>query len=157
LLYPVPYVAPPAPAGKIQSSLMYSAAGLDTGSVVIRGGTHYEFDDVPTTFPATLRGIDMVTWYTTAWFLKYLDHDARGDAMLLSSRWNADAAASAVDPASDGSLYSWHYPSRLDVRLRNGRRFDCENLRATCTGQTTAANDGGPPNYSFLSIDTMPD
>jgi dienelactone hydrolase len=157
LLEPNAYVAPPPPNDKGPASLSYSQLGLDAGSIVIRGGTHFEFNDAPIVLPATLRGIDMVTWYTTAWFSKYLLHVPRGDAMLLTSRWRDDAAAGAADPAGDANVYSWHYNSRMDIRLSNGKRFDCEALRAGCAGQTNASNDGGPANYSFVAVDTAPD
>jgi dienelactone hydrolase len=157
LLAPIGYLSPPQPEDKGPASLTYTKDGLDTGSIVIRGGTHFEFDDVPAAFPATLRGIDLVTWYTTAWFAKYLQHDPRADAKLLTSRWSRDAVAGSYDPAGDANLYSWHYRSRLDLRLAGGKRFDCENLRAGCSGETTAATDGGPADYSFVSMDTTPD
>jgi hypothetical protein len=157
LLEPNPYVSPPNPNDKGPASLIYTQKGLDTGSIVIRGGTHFEYNDVPALLPATLRGIDLVTWYTTAWFSKYLLHDPRADALLLTSRWSDDAAGGAADPGGDANLYSWHYRSRLDLHLAGGRRFDCEDLRAGCAGQTSASTDGGPANYSFVTVDTSPD
>ena len=107
--------------------------------------------------PSSLRGIDMVTWYTVAWFAKYLQHDPRADAMLLSARWRDDAAAGAVDPGKDPNLYSWHYKSRLSLTLAGGQHYDCENLRDGCSGQYAAAEDCGPAAYSFVAIDTAPD
>lgn len=156
-LLPAPYVRPPGPEGKAQASLAYTKAGVDTGTLVIRGGTHLDFTDAPGVLPATLRGIDMVTWYTVAWFRKYLQHDPAADAMLLTARWRNDAQTAAVDPAGDPNLFSWHYRSRLDIGLANGARFDCENLRKGCGGQVKAADDGGPAHYSFVSVDTAPE
>jgi len=72
---------------------------LDSMEATIRGGTHYEFSFIPgNTLPyplgtATLRGMDMVAWYTTAWLDRYVKcgKDAtcqrRADARLLTNRW----------------------------------------------------------------------
>jgi dienelactone hydrolase len=158
LLAPVAYLAPPRPEDKTQSSLTYSGAGVDSGNIVIRGGTHLEYDDAALgVLPSSLRGIDMTTWYTVAWFAKYLQHDPNADTMLLSARWRDDAATAAVDPGKDGNLYSWHYKSRLDVILAGGNRYDCENLRDGCAGQFSPAQDCGLADYSFVAVDTAPD
>lgn len=152
LLVPVPYATPPDPDIKAQASHIYSAQGVDTGTVVIRGGTHFDFNDVPAILPASLRGIDLVAWYTTAWFSKYLKHDPAADAMLTSTRWQDDEATASADITGDANLLSWHYRSRLDIGLHGGGRFRCENLRRGCAGQVEGARDGGPENYSFADI-----
>jgi hypothetical protein len=57
---PVPNTSDPDPLAKSQGSLAYTRAGVDTGELVIRGGTHYEFSWIPNPgFTATLRGADM--------------------------------------------------------------------------------------------------
>lgn len=149
LIVPAPYLAPPKENYKAAASMTYSRLGIDTGTIIIRGGTHFDFNDVPLVLPASLRGIDMVTWYTTAWFLKYLKNDPAADAMLTTKRWQNDAVAASVDPAGDGNIYSWHYASRLSIKLSGGGRFDCESLRFGCTQQVDASKDGGPASYSF--------
>lgn len=155
LLAPEPYTVTPNPQAKEAASLVYTKAGVDTGEIIIRGGTHLDFTDTPTgLIPASLRGIDMATWYTMAWFDKYLKHEPSADARLLSTRWRDDAATGAVDPTHDPNLYSYHYLSRLDIHLADGKRFDCENLRAGCPGMTPASADCGPPAYSYLAVDT---
>jgi dienelactone hydrolase len=155
LLLPEPYTIAPSPQAKAAASRAYTAAGVDSGQIVIRGGTHYEFNDEPLgAIPQTLRGPDLVTWYTTAWFLKYLSHDPAADQMLLTSRWRNDAAAGKVDPSRDSNVFSYHYLSRLDIHLASGARSDCEDLRAGCTGMVSATADCGPPSYSFVGVDT---
>lgn len=153
LLIQAPYLAPPQVDNKGVASLIYSQRGLDTASIVIAGGTHSEYVDAPVV-PATLRGIDLVTWYTTAWFSKYLKHDPKADAMLLTTRWRNDAQAGAVGSAN---MFSWHYRSRLDIHLSNGQKFTCEDLHKGCVGQTAKANDNGIADYSFVAVDTTPD
>ena len=116
LLVPVPYLTPPGAQYKEQSSLTYSAAGVDSGDLVIRGGTHLDYDDVTLgALPMSLRGPDLITWYTTAWFEKYLLHDPNADAKLLTARWRSDPISATVDPGKDPNLYSWHYRSRLSL------------------------------------------
>jgi dienelactone hydrolase len=149
-LFRQPNTSEPDPLAKSQGSLAYTKAGVDTGELIIRGGTHYEFSYIPNQFfGATLRGIDMVAWYTAAWFDKYVKGDASADARLLTGRWRADAAEAGVDPDSDANMFSAYYRSRLDVGLAGGGRFVCENIRAGCPGLT--ADDGVAGAYSYLA------
>ncbi|EKF75465.1 hypothetical protein A11A3_03874 [Alcanivorax hongdengensis A-11-3] len=149
-LAPLPYPVAPDPTLKSEASTQYSQAGVDSGTVVIRGGTHYDYNDVPVAIPASLRGIDLVTWYTVAWFKKYLQHDPLGETMLLSTRWRNDAATGAVDPAGDANAFSWHYHSRLAITREDGSAFVCEDLRRGCAGQVPAEKDGETVSYSFM-------
>ena len=158
------YFIPPTPnrgdpdfEAKAAVSKAYSAAGVDTGSIAIRGGTHYEFSWIPDpAFGATLRGADLTTWYTTAWFDAYLKGDASAFRRLRTDRWRHDEAEGAVDPDHDANMMSRYYRSRLDIgRRRAGDRFVCEDLRAGCPG--LLADDGEPRSYDYLSIATRPD
>jgi len=143
-LTPQPYTANPDPAGKSQGSLAYTKAGVDTGSLVIRGGTHYEFSYIPNPgFGATLRGMDLVAWYTAAWFDKYLKGDASADSRLVTDRWRGE-----------GNLFSFYYPSRLDVGLAGGGRARCENLRSGCA---SLRRDCEPVPFSYLALALTPD
>lgn len=151
------FLTPDPLAGSVGSaSKELSRIGIDSGQLFIRGGTHYEYSFVPmVAFPATLRGIDLAAWYTTAWFDKYLRRDRTADARLLTTRWRADSADRRVDPANRGNLHSFLHPSRLDVRLADGSRFRCEDLRRGCAGQSV--DDGGAAGYSYLDLATTPD
>jgi len=51
-------------------------------------------------------------------------------------------------------MFSFYYQSRLNVHLRAGGGFDCEDMRAGCPG---LAADGEPPNYSYVLLETSPD
>jgi dienelactone hydrolase len=148
-IVPTPYTSDPDPQSKSTQSLAYSKAGVDTGELIIRGGTHLDFSFIPNpAFGATLRGADMIAWYTTAWFDKYVKGDPTADARLRTTRWQDDAAEAAVDPGGDGNMFSFYFPSRLDI---DG--FTCEDLRAGCPGM---APDGGG-DYSYLDLATSPD
>jgi dienelactone hydrolase len=153
---PTPNTSDPEPLAKSRASLEYSKARVDSGELIIRGGTHYDFDWIPNAgFPATLRGADMITWYTTAWFDKYVKGDASADRRLLTGRWRADAEEAAVDPHQDANMFSFYYPSRLDIGLAGGGRFTCEDMRPGCPG--LGADDGEPARYSYLDVVTSPD
>jgi hypothetical protein len=155
-LPPTPNVTVPDPQAKSTTSLAYSKAGVPSGEIIIRGGSHFDFDWIPNPgFGATLRGADEIAWYTTAWFDKYVKGDSTADARLLTNRWRHDGQEAAVDPNGDGNMFSFYYPSRLDFRRSNGQAVDCENLRAGCPALSD--NDGYGGSYDFLSVDTAPD
>jgi dienelactone hydrolase len=155
-LPPTPNSSDPDPLAKSVSSMDYTKAGVDTGELIIRGGTHYDFDWIPNPgFPATLRGADLITWYTTAWFDKYVKGDPTADARLLTDRWRRDLEGGAVDPDKDANLFSFYYRSRLDIGRAGGGRFRCEDLRPGCPGLSGA--DGVGANYAYLPIVTSPD
>lgn len=155
-LPPTPNATVPDPTAKEATSLAYSRAGVPSGELVIRGGTHFDFDWIPNpAFGATLRGADEIAWYTTAWFDKYVKGDPSADARLLTDRWRRDGQEAAVDPKGDGNMFSSYYRSRLDFRTGDGQQVDCENLRAGC--KALSNQDGYAGSYDYLSIDTAPD
>jgi dienelactone hydrolase len=155
-LPPTPNLSTPNPAAKSRTSVAYSAAGVDTGQIIIRGGSHLDFSFIPlVALGASLRGPDLTAWYTSAWFDKYVKHDPTADARLLSTRWRSDATEASVDPNHDGNAFSFYYPSRLDIHRNGGGTFACENLRNGCAGMVS--NDGFAGTYSYVTIDTTPD
>ena len=128
--------------------------GNDTGELVIRGGSHLDFSFIPNqAFGASLRGADMIDWYTTAWFDKYVKKDPSADRRLITNRWLADKQEAAVDPDHSGNMFSFYHRSRLDFQLDDGTRFDQEDLRS---GKGLRA-DCDPANYSYLALATSPD
>jgi dienelactone hydrolase len=155
-LPPTPNTSLPDPTTKELQSKAYTAAGVDSGEIVIRGGSHLDFSFIPNqAFGASLRGPDITDWYATAWFDKYLRHDPGADARLLTERWRHDPVEAGVDPGHDGNAFSFYYHSRLDVHLAGGSVFDCEHLRDGCIGMV--AGDGYTGSYSYYAIDTTPD
>jgi dienelactone hydrolase len=157
-LPPTPNTSLPEPLAKSTESLAYSQAGVDSGEIIIRGGSHLDFSFIPNqAFGASLYGADLVAWYTTAWFDKYLRHRASADKRLLTNRWREDSAEKAIDPRQDENLFSFYYLSRLDIHRHNGEAWDCEDLRAGCAGMTKPGHDGYPGEYSYYEIDTTPE
>src|SRR3954447_24205863 len=117
-LPPTPNLTEPDPGAKSTESHAYTAAGVDTGELIIRGGSHLDFSFIShPAFGATLRGADMIAWYTTAWFDRYVKRAPSATARLLSNRWRHDAAEAAVDPNRDGNMFSFYYGSRLAITL----------------------------------------
>ncbi len=157
-LPPTPNLSLPDPNAKSTWSHNYSNAGVDSGEIIIRGGSHLDFSWIPNqAFGASLRGPDIIDWYTSAWFDKYLKHSPGADARLLSDRWTHDPVEAGIDPNHDGNGFSFYYYSRLDIALASGGRFDCEDLRDGCPGMVPQTDDGYPGDYSYIAIDTSPD
>jgi dienelactone hydrolase len=153
-LPPTPNTELPNPKAKTEESYKYTEAGVDSGEIIIRGGSHLDFSFIPNqAFGASLRGADEIAWYTSAWFDKYLKHQRSADKRLLTNRWREDPVEAAVDPKHDGNAFSFYYYSRLDIHLANGERWDCENLRKGCPGMVTERDPG---SYSYLATDTSP-
>lgn len=98
-----PTPSPTAPDATAQQSHLaaqatWVAAGIDTYSLTVRGGTHLEWTQIPWILPATAYGTDLADYYTLAWFDRYVmgEHDA--EARLLdgpkaladaNTPWNA--------------------------------------------------------------------
>ena len=122
--------------------------GLDAGQ--LRGGTHFEYSFIPgQTVPAlgqaTLRGIDMVAWYTVAWFDSYVK--------CTATRWRpADASSSPTagettsarrgrtSSPADPNLYSFYFRSRYSLRAADGSLLTCDDMRAGCRAWGPTAN-----------------
>ena len=156
---PESYTSDPDPQAKNHAFLAYKQAGVDSMQVNIRGGTHYEFSFLPggaATYPfgtATLRGYDLVGWYTTAWFDRYVKCGSaackrEADARLLSDRWRDDPEEGAVDPDADSNMYSFYLRSRFDVATADGSRATCDDMR---TGCASMAPDGLAPSYDMVA------
>jgi dienelactone hydrolase len=134
----------------------YSRHGVDSGEIVIRGGSHLDFSFIPNhAFGATLRGADLIDWYTTAWFDKYVKGDPTADRRLLTNRWRHDAQEGQVDPDGDPNMFSFYHRSRLDFHLADGTKADCEDLRSGCS--QLSDDDGYPGVYSYVDIARSPD
>ena len=158
-----PFTSEPNPQERNGGFLAYQEAGIDTMQMNIRGGTHEESAFIPgnTTGPvplgaATLRGTDLIAWYTTAWFDKYVKCPGSANAIaceraaderLLSDRWRADAPGRAVDLNDDGNLFSFYFRSRFDLTDASGNAQACDDVRAGCPN---LGPDGKPVPYSFV-------
>lgn len=159
-----PFQSLPDPESRTSAFNEFAAAGVDAMQVVIRGGTHFEYSYIPgLTAPeelgnATLRGMDLATWYTIAWFDKYVKgDDPTADARLLSNRWCSDAQSAAVDLDGDGNLYSFYFRSKLKFRLDAGGSARIDDLRTACEEGFGLAEDGFPVPFDQLQYTSTRD
>ncbi len=142
----------------------FAAAGVDAMQLVTRGGSHFEYSFIPgNTAPdqlanATFRGMDMATWYTIAWFDKYVKGDPTADARLLTNRWCNDAPEAAVDNRGDGNLYSFYFNSKINFTRSGGGDAIVGDMRAMCTAPNSVlAPDGRPVPFDQLGFSTTRD
>ena len=156
---PSPLTADPDPQTDNDAFIAYKDAGVDSLQFHIRGGSHEESALIPgMTVPvfglATLRGSDLVAWYTTAWFDKQVacqggsacERDA--DRRLLTDRWRNDVRGGQVDVNDDPNLYSFYRRSRYDLRVADGTEVVCDDMRAGCASM---GPDGLAPGYDFVA------
>ena len=158
-IVPTPNTSDPDPEAATEGFRAYKQAGVDSMEFVIRGGTHEESAFIPgmTTVAlglASLRGGDMVAWYSTAWFDRYVKCKpgsvcaADADRRLLTDRWLNDSRSGAIDLNGDPNAYSFYKRSRYDFETSSGGPAVCDDMRAGCPSM---APDGLPAGYDFVS------
>ncbi len=148
-LNPTPSSTAPAPGGHLGAFNKWVAAGVDSATLTVRGGTHIEWVDVPYILPSTTYGIHLVDYYTAAWFDRYLgatpaQRQAGEDALLNgpTSHGTATERPWAADFLSARTLsaYGFH-------RL-NGTPVNVSDLRAaygvSAVGDWAGANADKP-------------
>ena len=156
---PSPNTSDPDPQTGNDGFLAYKEAGVDSLQFHIRGGTHEESAFIPgMTVPvlglATLRGSDLVAWYSTAWFDKQVKCrdgsrcEAKADRRLLTDRWLEDERSGQVDANGDPNVFSFYRRSRYDLITAGGDEVVCDDMRAGCDSMRP---DGLAPGYSFVS------
>jgi dienelactone hydrolase len=156
---PSPNTSDPDPQTGNSGFAAYKDAGIDSMEFHIRGGTHEESAFIPgMTVPplglSTLRGTDLVAWYTTAWFDKYVKCAAgsqceqEADRRLLTDRWRDDRRGGQVDVNGDSNLYSFYRRSRFDLRDAGNVERSCDDMRAGCAAM---APDGLAPGYDHVA------
>ena len=159
-----PYLSDPDPQSANDGFLAYRDAEVDSMQVNIRGGTHEESAFIPgnTTGPtpigaATLRGTDLIAWYSTAWFDRYVKCPgksrenrckSRASSRLLTDRWLDDEPGRAVDANDDGNLFSFYLRSRFAFTGTEGELETCDDMRSGCEN---LGPDGAPEPYSFVA------
>ena len=156
---PMPNTADPDPQEGTEGFVAYKEAGVDSFQFQIRGGTHEESAFIPgMTVPvlglATLRGSDLVAWYSTAWFDKQVKCadgsacEADADQRLLTDRWRDDERSGQVDTNADPNVFSFYKLSRFDFLTSAGAEVTCDDMREGCA---TMKPDDLPDGYSFVS------
>jgi dienelactone hydrolase len=156
---PTPLTEDPDPQEENEAFIAYKDAGVDSFQFHIRGGSHEESALIPgMTVPvfglATLRGTDVVGWYTTAWFDKHVgcagdaacEQDA--DRRLLTDRWRDDLRSGQIDANADPNLFSFYRRSRFDFMTADGSEAACDDMRAGCSSM---GPDGLAPGYDLVA------
>ncbi len=96
-LSPTPSPTAPDPEEHLTAHRAWTAAGLDTYTVVVRAGTHLEWSQVAYHGPATRYGEALAAYYTVAWMDRWVPHDPARNAAahqaLLEGPRPADEAA----------------------------------------------------------------
>lgn len=154
-----PYTAAPDPDAKSAAFRRYERAGVDSMQLNLRGAAHTDYTYLPNpAFAASLRGLDLVTWYTLAWLDRYVRRDRTALDRLLSDRFRADAPGAAVDVRHDGNLFSFYHRSPMAITVRTRRRgkvraraVRCADLRAGCAALVPRARDGHAGEWSYLA------
>ena len=156
---PMPNTSDPDPQEGTEGFVAYKEAGVDSFEFQIRGGTHEESAFIPgMTVPvlglASLRGSDLVAWYSTAWFDKQVKCadgsacEADADQRLLTDRWRHDERSGQVDTNGDPNVFSFYKLSRFDFLTSGGAEVTCDDMREGCA---TMRPDDLPDGYSFVS------
>src|SRR5258708_33578624 len=136
------------PQGQGQSDTPGEGADQQEGVPAQSDGRPFFIPNVA--FGASLRGADMIAWYTTAWLDKYVKGDPTADARLMTIRWRSDPAEAAIDINHDGNMFSFFYQSRLRFhRSDGGAVFDCEDLRPGC--DALPSHDGAAREYTYVT------
>jgi len=164
-----PFLADPNPEEKLTAFKAYREARVDAMQMTIRGGSHEESAFIPGRVApvplgsATLRGQDLIAWYTTAWFDKYVKCPglrrarrcgARADRRLSTDRWLHDEPGRSVDLNDDANLFSFYFRSRFNLAAARGGRLRCADMRTGCASMRP---DGAPLPYSLVRDAHRPD
>lgn len=154
-----PALTAPDPHAKDAGYRQLVAAGLDAQSVVLRGATHLEYSYIPLVLPASQKGERVASYYTRAWFDRYLRGAEGGFDRLTATAFDDsidvhssgtgsyDPAAAAANPADRfagnvpyriagvpvADAVSFYYLSQYTLRSPGGGAArTCGDLRKGC-------------------------
>lgn len=156
-----PTDTPPNREAKVSGFKTLVAAGVDSAEVVLRGATHLEYTYIDAVLPASRLGERMASYYTVAWFDRYLKGDASAFDRLVATSFDGSAdavsigagdfsaeraAAAPTDPMAGNVPYkiegmavenavSFYYRSAYSLTSPAGGQWACGDLTdaSTCT------------------------
>ena len=117
-----PTLTPPDPHAKDAGVQQVAAAGYDSQLVVFRGATHLTYTYIPLVFQANELSERMASYYTTAWFDRYLRDDDSGFDRLTAKTFDDSAdkhsiGAGVYDPtaaaADPGNRFAGNVPYKI--------------------------------------------
>jgi len=129
----------PDPQEKKAAFDKWRAAGLDTMQIAPRAATHLEWSYVPELpLSASSWGQGIVSYYTLAWFDKYLLHHATADARLLTNAFNQPSNDACG--GNDG-CYSIYYKSAYAFHDLGGGMHSCDDVAHIAGGAACPDTD----------------
>jgi hypothetical protein len=156
LFNPQPMTSPPDPQSKAAGYDQVVKAGYDSMQVTFRGATHLTYTYVPYVLPASELAERFASYYTVAWFDRYLKGEAGGFDRLTATRFDSsidrnsigagiyDAQLALQDPTNPyagnvpytiaglpvRNVVSFYYMSQYSLtNPRGGRRATCLDMR----------------------------
>jgi dienelactone hydrolase len=144
---PVAYSSPPDPRGpgdKDTDFQRVSAAGVDSMKVSLRAATHLDFTEFAPTPPSSRYGAIVASYYTLAWFDRYLKNSTSAEARLTATKFDNSADTHYISGGTyDGQNVPYRIggqpvTNRLSFHFRSayfldGGRARCDDIRAGCS------------------------
>jgi dienelactone hydrolase len=145
---PIAYDAPPDPRGpgnKDEDFQRTSAAGVDSMKVALRAATHLDFTQLgPGT--GSRYGAVVTSYYTLAWFDRYLRHSEEALDRLTATRFDDSADVHSISGGTYDARSGKNVPARiagqqvadrLSFHFRSAfflarGRYRCDDMRAGC-------------------------
>jgi dienelactone hydrolase len=159
---PERYGAPPDPRGpgnKDEDFRRVSAAGIDSMKVALRAATHLDFTQFAPTPPSSRYGAIVASYYTLAWFDRYLRGAPGALARLTAASFDGSADVHSIgggtfDPSTQQNVpprvAGQRVADRLSFHFRSAwyfgsGRLRCEDIRAGCATATSLPHDSARP------------
>ena len=146
---PEAYREPPDPRGPGNKDVDFqrvSGAGVDSMKIALRAATHLDFTEFAPTPPSSRYGAIVTSYYTLAWFDRYLRGSADGFARLVATSFDDSAdvhytSGGEFDPATQRNvparIAGQTVAARLSFHFRSAYYFGrgavrCDDIRAGC-------------------------
>jgi dienelactone hydrolase len=164
LFNPEPMGSPPDAQSKAAGYEQVVKAGYDSMQVTFRGATHLTYTYVPYVLPASELAERFASYYTVAWFDRYLKGQGSGFTRLTAKKFDRSAdtdsigaglydpqagLANPTDPTAgnvpykiDGisipNVVSFYYMSQYTLRTPQKRKVKCLDMRVGCPANAPA-------------------
>ena len=154
-----PATSPPDPHSKMDGYKQVSDAGIDSQMIAFRGATHLTYTYIPLVFQASELNERMASYYTRAWFDRYIKGKASAFDRLVATTFDDsadkvsigagvfDPAAATADPADPlagnvpykiagikvADAVSFYYQSAYKLTdPATGEQRTCVDVRKSC-------------------------
>ena len=161
---PEPMGSPPDAQSKAAGYDQLVKAGYDSMQVAFRGATHLTYTYVPYLLPASELAERFASYYTVAWFDRYLKGQGSGFTRLTAKRFDSSADTDSIgaglydpqtaladptDPTAgnvpykvDGisvpNVVSFYYMSQYTLTSTQNKKVTCLDIRAGCPAKAPA-------------------